>query len=56
LPTPGIKHSGFRGLRAFQPATTFVTVDTDSARNRQLFIPPPLWAIARKTKLYESCL
>ena len=35
--TPGIKHSGFRGLQAFQPVTTFVTGDRDAAPHSATF-------------------
>ncbi|RQV93027.1 MAG: hypothetical protein EH224_13580 [Calditrichaeota bacterium] len=39
MPTTGIKHSGFGGLRALQPATTFVTVNIDAARTPLNLLP-----------------
>ncbi|MBN1182114.1 MAG: hypothetical protein JXB49_07495 [Bacteroidales bacterium] len=41
--TAGIKHSGFRGLRANQLATNFVTVDTDAAPNSAPFHTRGRW-------------
>lgn len=48
--TPGIKQSGFRGLRAFQPTINFVTVDSGAARNPLHFIPAPLCLILKKKR------